>query len=157
MVDTIAGSDDGSEVTLDCLAALLECSLVRRQQDLRLGVRFLMPQALRAYACERLTASGLEDDVRYRHAEHVAGLAHAARLWKWGATAEQRSGLLAVSHEIRPALAWARAVRPGASRAPVRGLVVLLDIPRRHLRGSATSYDARLTAAPDRPPNALGA
>ena len=112
MVDAIAGSDDRSEVTLDCLAALLECSLVRRQQDLRLGVRFLMPQALRAYACERLTDSGLEDDVRYRHAEHVAGLAHAARLWKWGATAEHRSNLLAVSHEIRPALAWARAHDP---------------------------------------------
>jgi tetratricopeptide (TPR) repeat protein len=38
----------------------------------------------------------------------VAKLAYDARLWKWGATGEQRNSLLAVAGEIRPAVAWAR-------------------------------------------------
>jgi predicted ATPase/class 3 adenylate cyclase len=97
---------------LDELDSLLEASLVRRQPDRRLGNRFLMPQALRDYALERLGESGLEQTTRHRHAEYVAGVCHEARYWKWGATPEQRTALLAIFQEIRPALAWARANRP---------------------------------------------
>jgi tetratricopeptide (TPR) repeat protein len=90
------------------LDGLLEFSVVRRQQDRRLGIRFLLPQALREFALERLVERGEEDQIQRLHAGHVAKLAHAARLWKWGATDEQRFGLLAVFDEIRPAVAWAR-------------------------------------------------
>jgi tetratricopeptide (TPR) repeat protein len=42
----------------------------------------------------------------------MARVAHAARLVKWGASDEQRADLLAVSSEIRPAVAWAREHEP---------------------------------------------
>ena len=96
------------ETALDRLDTLLECSLVRQHQDPRLGIRFVMPQALRDYALERLADAGLEHTVRRQHAEHLAAVAYPARLWKWGATPEQQTDLLRVSHEIRPAIAWAR-------------------------------------------------
>jgi len=108
MVEAIAGTGGRSPSTLDQLDALLESSFVRRREDLRLGLRFVMPQALRNYAAERLTESGTESDVRRRHAQHVADLAFPARLWKWGATEEQRAALLAVGLEIRSAVAWTR-------------------------------------------------
>jgi predicted ATPase len=96
------------ETALDRLDALLECGLVRQRRDARLGVRFFMPQALRDYALERLADSGHEQSVRRQYAEHVAAVAHAARLWKWGAAPDQQTDLLAVSDEIRPAVAWTR-------------------------------------------------
>jgi predicted ATPase/class 3 adenylate cyclase len=109
-VAAIAGGE-GSEV-LDDLEQLLEFSFVRRQEDRRLGIRFLVPQALRDYALERLTEAGEEDQVSRMHAEYVARVAYGARLWKWGATPEQRTALLAVADEIRPAVAWARGHDP---------------------------------------------
>jgi hypothetical protein len=68
----------------------------------------LVPQTLRDFALERLIESGSEDKTRRRHAEHVARVAHAARLAKWGATDDQRTQLGGVAGEIRPAVAWAR-------------------------------------------------
>jgi predicted ATPase len=125
-VEAIAGAlTNGAEREfLDQLAGLLESSLVRRREDRRLGISFLVPQALRDYALERLIDTGSEDRARRLHAEHVATVAHAARLWKWGAGDQQRAALLAVSGEIRPAVAWARErdpelhVRMCASLAP---------------------------------------
>jgi tetratricopeptide (TPR) repeat protein len=96
------------QTPLDLLEVLVECSLTRQHRDARLGTRFFMPQALRDYALEQLADSGLEESVRRQYAEHVAAVAHAARLWKWGATPEQQSDLLALSDEIRPAVDWAR-------------------------------------------------
>jgi predicted ATPase/DNA-binding SARP family transcriptional activator len=93
---------------LDALRTLLEFSFVRRQEDRRLGIRFLVPQALRDFALERLIESGFEDETRRRHSEHVARVAHAARLAKWGVSDEERTQLDGVAGEIRPAVAWAR-------------------------------------------------
>ena len=107
------GETEGSEAnTLDRLEELVEFSFVRRREDRRLGIRFLVPQALRDFAVERLVGLGEQDRVRRVHAEHVAQLAHAARLWKWGASAQQRLALLAVLDEVRPAVAWARGADP---------------------------------------------
>lgn len=92
----------------DGLASLLDFSFVRRRSDRRLGNRFLVPQALRDYALGRLNETGLEEETRRRHAEHVARVARAARLGKWGASDAQRAELLALSAEVRAAVAWAR-------------------------------------------------
>ncbi len=144
-VEAIAESGDELEAPLDALEALLECSLLRRQVDRRLGMRFGMPQALRPFALERLAAAGAEDAARERHAEYVATVAHAARLWKWGATPEQRAALLAVAAEIRPAVAWAREhspilhVRLCAALAPYwvyRGVISEVSDEFRHARES---------------------
>ena len=106
-------ADDRATATLDAVEELLAFSFIWRQEDSRLGVRFRVPQALREYALERLTETSEEASVRRAHAEYVWSVAYAARLWKWGAGTQQRSGLGAVSQEIRPAVAWARAHDPG--------------------------------------------
>jgi predicted ATPase/DNA-binding SARP family transcriptional activator len=106
-VEAIAPASGEAEV-LDALAGLLDFSFVRRLEDDRAGARFLVPQALRDFALERLIAAGLEDETRRLHGEYVAQVAHAARLIKWGASDEQQAELRAVSSEIRPAVAWAR-------------------------------------------------
>jgi predicted ATPase len=109
-VEALAGED--SMGTGDHLEQLLEFSLVRRQEDRRLGLRFLVPQALRDYALERLAEAGEEHSALRLHAQYVAKVAHDVRLWKWGTTLEQRTALLAVADEIRPAVAWARTSDP---------------------------------------------
>lgn len=107
-IEAIAAPGSDPTATLDRLEDLLEFSFVRRREDRRLGVRFLVPQALRDYAVEQLVEMGGEDEVRRLHAEYVASVSYAARLWKWGASAERRLDLQAVLDEIRPAVAWAR-------------------------------------------------
>lgn len=111
-VEAIATATSGEAELLDALAGLLDFSFVRRLEDDRVGACFLVPQALRDFALERLIASGLEDETRRRHAEYVARASHAARLVKWGASDEQRAELLAVASEIRSAVAWAREHEP---------------------------------------------
>ena len=101
-----------SSDTVDALDELLACSFVRRREDRRLGVRFLVPQALRDYALERLVESAEEPAVRRLHAEQIQRLAHQARLWKWGASTYARMALLAAGAEIRPAVAWSRTHDP---------------------------------------------
>ncbi|MBV9421472.1 MAG: winged helix-turn-helix domain-containing protein [Solirubrobacterales bacterium] len=111
-LEAIAPASTGEAELLDALAGLLDFSFVRRLEDHRVGARFLVPQALRDFALERLIAAGLEEETRRLHAEYVARVAYAARLVKWGASDEQRAELLAVSSEIRPAVAWAREHEP---------------------------------------------
>ncbi|MGH2909364.1 MAG: BTAD domain-containing putative transcriptional regulator, partial [Solirubrobacteraceae bacterium] len=112
MVAALADSSAAEPAMLDRLDALLESSFIRRREDPRLGARFMMPQALRNHAAERLAESGTETIIRRRHARYVAEVAYAARLWKEGATEEQLAGLRAVEAEIRPAVAWAREHEP---------------------------------------------
>lgn len=111
-VEVLAGENGSSIAALEELEQLLEFSFVRRREDRRLGLRFLVPQALRDYALERLMAAGEEDRVRRLHADYVTMVAHDVRLWKWGTTPEQRTALLAVAEEIRTAVAWARSSDP---------------------------------------------
>jgi predicted ATPase/class 3 adenylate cyclase len=94
-------------VALDALHGLVDFSLVRRDESPVHGLRFTMPQALRDFAREELTASGEEDAVRRRHAEHVAAIAERSRIW-FSASFEERGRVLRIESEVRPALAWAR-------------------------------------------------
>jgi predicted ATPase/DNA-binding SARP family transcriptional activator len=67
-VEAIAPASTGEAELLDALAGLLDFSFVRRLEDHRDGARFLVPQALRDFALERLIAAGLEDETRRLHA-----------------------------------------------------------------------------------------
>lgn len=107
LVEVVAGGATPPAAVLDQLQALVEFSFARRYDD-EVGTRFMIPQALRDFALERLSAAGEEDVVRRAHAGYVAEVARSARLWKWGATAEARRQLVAIGDEIRPAVAWAR-------------------------------------------------
>ncbi len=63
-----------------------------------------MPQALRDFALEQLADSDLELQVRRQHAQHVADIAHASRLWKWGATPDQLAAFTAIVPRSAPLL-----------------------------------------------------
>jgi predicted ATPase len=66
----IAGADP------DTLQSLLDKSIVRKR-DTDLGPRYWMLETIREYASERLEASGDEEEVRRRHAEHFLALAES--------------------------------------------------------------------------------
>ena len=93
---------------LDDLDTLVGASLVRTRPREPSCMRFFMPQALRDYALERLDLNGSRQSVHERLAHHVADVAHAARLWKFGAGPDQQAELRAISEEIRPVVAWSR-------------------------------------------------
>jgi predicted ATPase len=108
-LEAVCGAAD-----FDALAMLVETSLVAA--DARDEPRFSMLPTIRQYAVERLRASGEEEEVRRRHAEHFRALAAEANTEDVRITAgEKRRGvgdmrLDLVQREqdnIRAALEWA--------------------------------------------------
>lgn len=91
---------------LDALAGLVEASLVRREEDRELGVRYAVPQAARDFAAEQLAASGEEAAVRRALAVHLVSL--AAGFGGVGVPDTVRRRVNALEAEQHPALAWAR-------------------------------------------------
>ena len=67
--EEIAGADP------DTLQSLLDKSLLRKRES-ALGPRYWMLETIREYAAERLEASGEQDELVQRHAEHFLALAH---------------------------------------------------------------------------------
>jgi predicted ATPase/class 3 adenylate cyclase len=70
-----------SEPDLDvfeCLASLVDKSLVRRTEDARGEPRFGMLDTIREYAAERLVERGMRDELRGRHAAWYLDLAERA-------------------------------------------------------------------------------
>ena len=104
---------------LEALVELVELSLVRRREDLEFGVRYLLPEAVRQFAAERV---GDPDGQRRRHAGYLAEVAWDVRLWVFGPPQESRRRLLALAAEERPALAWSRQADPGLHLRLVGGL-----------------------------------
>lgn len=71
-------SDDPSFVVLDGIAALLDQSLLRRDDGHDDEPRVMMLETIRAYALERLDARGELDVLRHRHAAYFLAQAEAA-------------------------------------------------------------------------------
>jgi predicted ATPase/class 3 adenylate cyclase len=93
------------DADLDTLASLLDKSLLRRRTGLLGEERFWMLETIREYAVERLRESGLEDDLRRRHAERMLQTAREA-----GGEMEvvaDVSFALAEREDLRAALDWA--------------------------------------------------
>jgi predicted ATPase/DNA-binding winged helix-turn-helix (wHTH) protein len=91
----------------ESLAQLAAKSLLATDIDAD-GIAYRLLETTRSYCLERLQASGKDQEVRRRHAEHVcAVLDQAAREWtqrpahEWGATYR------GVLDDLRGALAWA--------------------------------------------------
>jgi predicted ATPase/DNA-binding SARP family transcriptional activator len=100
---------------LDALEALVDHGLVRSEDPQGPGGerRFALPEPIRAFAAERLAASGRDDDVRARHAAWVAELAAAAATGIVGR--DQETWLRALDDElanVRAAARWAQERRP---------------------------------------------
>jgi predicted ATPase/class 3 adenylate cyclase len=97
-----AGTVGGAE--LDTLQSLAEKSLVRHTGD-----RFWMLETIREFATERLAASGEEDDLRRRHAEHYLEIAEAANLSldSLGRAPQRHELVIPEQDNLRAAIDWA--------------------------------------------------
>jgi hypothetical protein len=87
---------------LDGLAALVDHSLVQREETSDGEPRFRMLETVREYALERLEASEEIDAVRAQHAAYFAALAEQGKLTWW-----LRPEMAGEQPNVRAALAWA--------------------------------------------------
>jgi predicted ATPase len=102
---TLEAAEQVAAADLNTLQSLVEKSLLRRTND-----RFWMLETIREYARERLVESGLDAELRQRHAEHFVALGE-----RW-AREEETSGVRAEYFDLhasdddnfRSALEWAR-------------------------------------------------
>jgi predicted ATPase len=100
--------------TTDVVASLVDKSLLRPAERSD-GARFSMLATLRDFAAERLAERPDADDVRRRHAEHVARLVSECRFDHWRAC-EDDAWRRRVDDEllnVRAALDWATPNEPG--------------------------------------------
>jgi predicted ATPase/class 3 adenylate cyclase len=91
---------------LEGLSALLDQSLIRRDEGIHGESRFMMLETIREFALEQLTARGEGNDVARRHAEHFTAVAEATepQLTKSSDAVER------IDHDhdnFRAALMWA--------------------------------------------------
>ena len=94
------------EATLEPLAALLDNSLLRRDQQPGREPRFRMLETVREYASELLEAEGAEI-LRARHAAYFAGLAERCERELVGPRTQATLGQLAQEHDnLRAMLAY---------------------------------------------------
>lgn len=100
-----AVSEADEETTIDVLGALVEANLVQRDPGGDES-RFRMYETIRAYAEERLEASGRDGDVRRRHAEWVAALTERAERSFSAEKLHWIGRLEAESGNVRAALEW---------------------------------------------------
>ncbi|HEU5098749.1 MAG TPA: tetratricopeptide repeat protein [Roseiflexaceae bacterium] len=92
---------------LELLAHLVDKSLVVVEPQLHGKVRYRLLETIRAYALERLEASGEEPVLRQRHATYYAALAAQAAPWLTHAERKPWLERLAVEHSnLLAALAW---------------------------------------------------
>ena len=104
----VAGEDAAATATVDRVAALVDQSLLVREDGLDGEPRFSMLETVREYALERLDDSGEAAATRRRHAGFILDLAEAAAMAL--RTPEQAAALAqldAEHHNARAALAWA--------------------------------------------------
>jgi predicted ATPase/class 3 adenylate cyclase len=137
-IEAVAAADGTRAIdTLNALAGLLDACLAQRTDSRDHGVRFTVPQAVRDFAGEELTASGEEHAIRAAHAAHVAGLAEACRMWYPGHADRARASVLALLDEQRPALAWSRDHDAGLHLRVASALGGVLKRTGRHREATA--------------------
>jgi len=98
---------DHDGAALEGLASLLDRSLIHPVDVVAEEPRFGMLETIRAYALERLEASGASDTVRGRHAAYVVSLAEAAPPHFFSADRDVwLAGLDGEIDNLRAALTW---------------------------------------------------
>jgi predicted ATPase/class 3 adenylate cyclase len=97
--EQIAGADP------DTLQSLLDKSLLRKRES-ELGPRYWMLETIREYATERLEASGDDEELRQRHAEHFVALAEEAYPNLRGSPKEWLDRLEREHDNLRVAVDW---------------------------------------------------
>ncbi len=108
--EIVCGSDLDADV-LDGLSVLVDSSMVRLGAPADGEQRFDMLETIREFAAERL-ASGEEQEIRGRHAEHFRGVGEDLSPWffyRWAAGAELGAWARRLDREsdnVRTALEW---------------------------------------------------
>ncbi|HJZ45703.1 MAG TPA: tetratricopeptide repeat protein [Roseiflexaceae bacterium] len=93
---------------LEGVTALLDKSLLQREEGTDGRSRYTMLETIREYAVEQLTANGEYEAVRRHHAAYYRALAEAAeQAWDQPHEVEWLQRLVAVRHNLRAALQWA--------------------------------------------------
>jgi predicted ATPase len=101
-------ADEREMDVLEGVTALLDKSLLQREEGNDGRSRFTLLETLREYALERLEASGEYQAVRRQHAAYYRALAEAAeQVWDQPHEIEWLQRLVAVRHNLRAALQWA--------------------------------------------------
>ena len=98
---------DGALDVFGGLERLVEHSLLRQDEGSGDEPRFAMLETVREYGLERLVASGEEDLVRARHAEHFATLGDDTERVFWSRPVPLMAVLEAEADNLRAALGWA--------------------------------------------------
>jgi predicted ATPase len=120
-----AGGDLEADL-LDGMASLVEKSLLQQEEPGTSSARrqegeprFRMLDTIREYGLEVLAASGEEEAIRRRHAEHFLALAEAAGPALGGPDAALWRDHLAAEHDnLRAALAWSAESGTGEAGSP---------------------------------------
>jgi predicted ATPase/class 3 adenylate cyclase len=94
---------------LNLIEALVDKSLLRREEGLDGEPRFAMLETVGEYALERLQESGEAESIRRQHANYFLALAEAAELHRYTATQGLWLLRLDADHDnMRAALAWSQ-------------------------------------------------
>jgi predicted ATPase/class 3 adenylate cyclase len=145
--EAVAGGGMGAGM-LDCLASLVDKSLLRQEEHGDEEARFVMLETIREYGLECLEVSGATEAVRARHAQYFVGVAEAAepRL----TTAEQGMSLqrLEMEHDnLRAAVAWALARGEGEVALRLAGALAWFWNLRGYLSEGRSWLDDALSTA----------
>jgi predicted ATPase/class 3 adenylate cyclase len=118
---TLETAEAVCDAELDTLASLLDKSLLRRRTGLLGEERYWLLETIREFALERLHESGLENDLRRRHAERMLQIARDAR---GGEDIDESdvAAALAEREDLRAALDWAE------QHDPSFGLELAVDL-----------------------------
>jgi non-specific serine/threonine protein kinase len=103
LVAAAAVANDDPLRVLDGLATLVDQSLLVKAEHWGESARFVMLETVRAYALERLMASGEQDEIRLAHARHFLSVAESVVANKG---ADWASRLESEHDNLRAALAW---------------------------------------------------
>jgi predicted ATPase/DNA-binding XRE family transcriptional regulator len=94
----------------ECLARLVDRSLVAAEPVSGYPARYRLLDTIRAYAAEQLAAAEAPDAVHHRHAHHYLRIAEAARDPRWSPGRVDLIHRLEASHpDLHAALRWHRA------------------------------------------------
>ncbi len=114
-VEAVAG-DDPSGSILDCLASLLDKSLLQEVEGAGGEPRFVMLETLRDFGLEQLTAGSEQETIRRRHAEFFLALAEQAETSIGTPGQVQWMNQMEQEHDnLRAALEWSRSADSAAA------------------------------------------
>jgi predicted ATPase/class 3 adenylate cyclase len=145
-VDAVCGPGELGLDAVEGIEALVDQSLIRREEAAHGEPRFVMLETIREYAWERLEDSGEVADIRKRHAEHFTAVAEAAEPEL--TRSPEAIDRVGDDHDnFRVALAWAIETDAGALGLRLGFALWRFWQQRGHLREGREWFD-RLLALP---------